>query len=80
MTGGGGHILHYRIVVRSESAGLLASLGEHVHVESADHGRTTLIASLRDEAEFWGLMDRFQDLALHLVSLQELGAREDPRP
>jgi hypothetical protein len=50
---------------------LLPSLGDNVHVESAA-GDTSFVVSLRDEAEFWGLMDRLQDLALHLISLHEL--------
>jgi hypothetical protein len=28
---------------------------------------------VRDESEFYGLLDRFQDLALHIVHLDELG-------
>jgi hypothetical protein len=50
---------------------LLTSLGDDVHVEKAS-GDTSFVASLRDEAEFWGLMDPLQDLALHLFSLDEL--------
>jgi hypothetical protein len=33
------------------------------------------VVTFRDESEFWGLMDQFQDLGLHLVSLQELDAQ-----
>jgi hypothetical protein len=71
-----GHTLRYRIVVASESPALLAGLGDNVHVESAERGRTTLIVALQDDAEFWGLMERLQDLALHLLSLNELSAGE----
>jgi hypothetical protein len=71
MTGRGGHPLRYRIIVQGECGALLPSLGDNVHVESAA-GDTSFVVSLRDEAEFWGLMDRLQDLALHLISLHEL--------
>jgi hypothetical protein len=32
-----------------------------------------MVALVRDDAEFWGLLEQFRDLALHVVSLQELG-------
>jgi hypothetical protein len=70
--------LAYRIVVRGESPALLASLGENVRVEFLADGNTTLVVSLADDSAFWGLMDRFADHALHLVSLQELGFHEEP--
>jgi tetratricopeptide (TPR) repeat protein len=75
MTGRGGYPLRYRIVVQGECGTLLAGLGDNVHVESA-RGDTSFVVSLRDEAEFWGLLDRLQDLALHLVSLHELDPPE----
>jgi hypothetical protein len=30
---------------------------------------------VRDESELYGLLDRFHELALHIVSLHELGPR-----
>ena len=33
-----------------------------------------MLASVRDESELYGLLERFQDFALHIVSLNELGA------
>jgi len=30
------------------------------------------VASVRDDPEFWGLMEQFRDLALHIVSVQDL--------
>jgi hypothetical protein len=33
-----------------------------------------MVVSVRDESELYGMLDRFQDLALHIVSLNELGA------
>jgi hypothetical protein len=71
MTAGGGYPLRYRIVVQGECGALVAALGDDVDVESAC-GDTSFVVSLRDEAEFWGLLDRLQDLALHLISLREL--------
>jgi hypothetical protein len=31
------------------------------------------MASVRDESELYGLLDRLQEFALHIVSLNELG-------
>jgi hypothetical protein len=44
-----------------------------VLVESG-HGWTCVMALVRDDSELYGLLDRFQDFALHVVSLNELGA------
>jgi hypothetical protein len=32
------------------------------------------MASVRDESELYGLIDRLQEFALHIVSLNELGS------
>jgi hypothetical protein len=32
-----------------------------------------VVAAVRDASEFYGLLDRFQDLALQPVSLNEIG-------
>ncbi len=37
-------------------------------------GWTSVMAVVHDESELYDLLDRFQDFALHLVSLDELGA------
>jgi alkylhydroperoxidase/carboxymuconolactone decarboxylase family protein YurZ len=42
-----------------------------VLVESG-HGWTCVMALVRDDSELYGLLDRFQDFALHVVSLNEL--------
>jgi hypothetical protein len=52
---------------------LLAGLVDELLVESC-HGWTCVIASVRDESELYGLLERFQEFALHIVSLNELGA------
>ncbi|HUL24608.1 MAG TPA: hypothetical protein VLW44_02415 [Streptosporangiaceae bacterium] len=62
----------YRIVVRDDCGDLLASLVEGLAVESGGE-RTSVVASVRDESELYGLLDRFHELSLHIVSLHELG-------
>ncbi|HEV8277328.1 MAG TPA: hypothetical protein VGQ26_16775 [Streptosporangiaceae bacterium] len=62
----------YRIVVRDDCGDLLASLVEGLAIESGGD-QTSVVASVRDESELYGLLDRFHDLALHIVSLHELG-------
>ena len=67
----GDHARWYRIVVRGEIGALLAaSLGE-TEVTSF-HGWTTITASVRDSSEFYGLLDRLEDFALRVVSVNEL--------
>ena len=62
----------YRIIIRGECGRLLVSLLDGVQVEPSEGGDTRIVALLRDDPEFYGLMDRQGDLALHVVSLQEL--------
>ena len=64
----------YRIVVRDDCRDLLASLFEGLAIESGGD-RTSVVASVRDESELYGLLDRFHELSLHIVSLHELGPR-----
>ena len=73
MTASIGSTSRYRIILRGECKHLLAGLLEELHVESG-HGWTCVIASVRDESELYGLLERFQEFALHIVSLNELGA------
>jgi hypothetical protein len=68
-----GSCRQYRIILKGECKHLLAGLLDELLVESG-HGWTCAIASVRDESELYGLLERFQDLALHIVSLNELGA------
>jgi hypothetical protein len=63
----------YRIVIRGECGRLLVSLIDNLRVESSQNGDTCVIAPVRDDPEFWGLMEQLRDLAMHVVSLQELG-------
>jgi len=62
----------YRIILRGECRSLLAGILGHATIESG-RGRTRVLVWVRDESELYGLLDRFQDLALHMVSLKELG-------
>jgi hypothetical protein len=69
----------YRIVVREECADLLAGLLDGPVIESG-RGWTSVVAPVRDMAELYGLLDRLQDLALHIVSLDVLEPGDDPAP
>jgi hypothetical protein len=72
MTTPNGRTCRYRIVLRGECRTLLNGILGDAQIEAA-HGQTCVTASVRDESEFYGLLDRFQDLALHIVHLDELG-------
>jgi hypothetical protein len=68
----------YRIVFRGECGHVFAGVFSDLVVESS-HGYTSVVAAVRDASEFYGLLDRFQDLALQPVSLNEIGAGVTPR-
>lgn len=72
MSGSPNHRQRYRIVLRGECQQLLASILDGFSVESG-RGWTCIMASVRDESELYGLIDRLQEFALHIVSLTELG-------
>ena len=63
----------YQIVFRTECGNVLAGVLDDAVIESR-HGYTCVIATVRDQSAFYGLLDRFADLALRPVSLIELGA------
>jgi hypothetical protein len=63
----------YRIILRGECAQLLTGILDGTTIESG-RGWTCVVASVRDDSELYGLLDRFQEFALHIVSLNELGA------
>lgn len=73
MTTPGNTTQRYRITLRGECGQLLAGIVDTLDIYSS-RGWTCIVASVRDESEFYGMLDRFQDLALHIVSLNELGA------
>jgi len=62
----------YRISVLGDCRDLLASRIEGIEIESCLEGTTTVVVGVRDDSEFYGLLDRLQDFALHIVSLTEL--------
>jgi hypothetical protein len=45
---------------------------ENVEVVTSQNGRTCVVALVRDDPEFWGLMEQLRDQAMHVVSLQDL--------
>lgn len=63
----------YRIILRGECGQLMAAVLDGLLIESYQ-GWTCVMALVHDESELHDLLDRFQDFALHLVSLDELGA------
>jgi hypothetical protein len=65
--------MRYQIIVRGECGMLLAGIVDDLAAESS-HGRTRVVVSVRDESELYGLLDRLQDLAVHIISLNELSA------
>jgi hypothetical protein len=67
------HRRQYRIVLQGDCAQLLADVLDDVTIESS-RGWTCVLASVRDDSELYGLLDRFEEFALHIVSLNELGA------
>jgi hypothetical protein len=71
MTAFSGTGYRYRIVLSGECGSLVAALFADVTIESA-RGRTCVTACVQDDSELYGLIHRFEDLALHLISLGEL--------
>jgi len=69
----------YRIILRGECGPLMAGVLDDVLVESC-RGWTCVMALVRDDSELYGLLDRLQDFALHVVSFNELGADVPPSP
>jgi hypothetical protein len=62
----------YRIIIQGECGRLLLSLSDTVQAVTSQNGDTCVVAVVRDDPEFWGLMEQLQDSALHVVSLQDL--------
>jgi alkylhydroperoxidase/carboxymuconolactone decarboxylase family protein YurZ len=73
MTPPAGPRRRYRIILRGECQHLLTGILDGLLVENG-RGWTCVMASVRDESELYGLLERFQEFALHIVSLSELGA------
>jgi hypothetical protein len=62
----------YQLILRCEWGPLVAGLSGGATIESG-HGHTSITVPVR-HSELHGLLDRIQDLALHLVSHTELGS------
>jgi hypothetical protein len=65
----------YQLIVRGECGPVTEWLFGDAAIETG-HGCTSLIVSARDDSELYGLVDRIQDLGLHLISLNEAGGTE----
>ena len=69
----------YQLILHGECGPLTAWLSGDAAIESGD-GCTSIIFSARDDSELYGLLDRIQDLGLHLISLCEIGGTEAVPP
>ena len=78
MSGSANDRQRYRIILRGECQQLLSGVLDGLSISSG-RGWTCVMASVRDESELYGLLDRFQEFALHIVSLNELGP-DVPQP
>ena len=68
----------YQLILRGECGPLTAWLfGDAAAIESGD-GCTSVIFSARDDSELYGLLDRIKDVALHLISLNQIGSSFPP--
>ena len=65
----------YQLILRGERGPLKEWLFGDTAIETGN-GCTSLIFSARDDSELYGLLDRIQDLGLHLISLYEIGGTE----
>ena len=65
--------LRYRIIFRGECGNVLQGILSDATIES-QRGWTRVIATVGDEAGFYELLGRFQDLALQVVSINQLDA------
>ena len=61
--------------MRGECGPLTESLFGDAAIETGN-GCTSLTFSARDDSELYGLLDRIQDLGLHLITLYEIGGAE----
>lgn len=75
MTMPGSHPRRYRIVVAGDVESLLSASLDGSVVKSL-RGWTSVSTSVPDESALYGLLDRLQDFALQVVSLNELS--DDP--
>ena len=62
----------YRIVVRGELDDRFAYLFNGMEMECAD-GTTVLTGSVVDQAQLHGFIERLEELALELISVEKMG-------
>jgi hypothetical protein len=62
----------YQLILRGECGPLAEWLFADAAIKSGG-GCTSVIFSARDDGEPYGLLDRIQDVALHLISLNQIG-------
>ena len=74
MSGDANHRQRYRIILRGECHQMLTGTLDGFTTVESGRGWTCIMASVRDESELYGLIDRLQEFALHIVSLNELGS------
>ena len=65
--------LRYRIILRGECGNVLQAILRDATIESR-RGWTCVIATVGGETGLYELLDRFQDLALQVVSINQLDA------
>jgi hypothetical protein len=63
----------YQLILHGECGPLTAWLSGDAAIESGD-GCTSVIFSARGDSELYGLFHRIQDVALHLISLNQIGS------
>ena len=68
-----GRSRRYRIILRGECGQLMAAVLDDLLIEPY-RGWTAVMAVVHDESELYDLLSRLQDFALHVISLEELGA------
>jgi hypothetical protein len=64
----------YQLIVRGECGPVTERLVGDAAIEP-DDGCTSLNFSARDDSDLYGLLDRIQDLGLHLISLEAGGTQ-----
>jgi len=60
--------IRYRVVVRGRGGFELTGTFEHLELES-QAGESSLTGTFADQAQLFGLLDRLQDLGIHIVSV-----------
>ena len=63
----------YQLILRGECGPLTAWLFADAAIDSGGGGMS-VIFSARDDSERYGLLDRIQDVPLHLISLNQIGS------